>query len=316
MNAHLRLTAFAVCMFVVYTLAATCQSENQTAPANPNAALAQNQTAPANPNAAPDQNQTPANPNPAPAETQTAPQNPTPAPPEPQTAPATPHRAPAPWDNGTAGVGVKISTLGLGIEAAARVTHRLNVRAGVNVLGFSRTFHNDGTNYDGHLDFRTFEAHVDFFPWARSFHISPGVLVYSGGPIKATAFVPPGQSFKLGGVAYYSDPAVPTTGTASVDFNQAAPMITLGWGNLVPRTLKHLTFHTELGVAFQGSPQATLNLAGDVCPSNLASGVGCGPAATLPGLQANVVAQQHKINNDISFFQAYPIISFGFGYKF
>lgn len=224
-----------------------------------------------------------------------------------------PPAKPASGDSGYAGVGVKVSSLGVGVEAAARVAHKVNVRAGVNVLGYTRNFSKDGITYDGHLDFRTFEGHVDFFPWARGFHVSPGVLVYSGDPIKASASVPGGKSFTLGGVTYYSDTAVPTTGTGKIDFNQAAPMITVGWGNLAPRTHKHFSFHTELGVAFQGSPQATLNLTGNVCST---PGVDCRPATTDSGVQANVASEQHKINNSMSFFQAYPILSFGFGYKF
>jgi hypothetical protein len=67
-------------------------------------------------------------------------------------------------------------------------------------------------------------------------------------------------------------------------------------------------------VAFQGSPKATLNFSGNVCdpPGN----VNCRPAATDTGVQANVQSEQTKINNSMSFFKAYPIISVGFGYSF
>jgi hypothetical protein len=67
-----------------------------------------------------------------------------------------------------------------------------------------------------------------------------------------------------------------------------------------------------MGVAFQGSPKATLGLTGNVCTT----GGGCVNAATDPSVQANAVAEQTKINNSMSFFKAYPIISVGFGYKF
>jgi hypothetical protein len=131
------------------------------------------------------------------------------------------------------GVGVKVSTLGVGAEIAARVARRANVRAGFNILGYSRTFNKDGIPYDGHLDFRTVEGHLDVFPWTGNFHVSPGVLGYIGDPITAHASVPGGQSFTLGGVAYYSDATNPVTGGGKIDFNQAAPMVTVGWGNLI-----------------------------------------------------------------------------------
>jgi hypothetical protein len=66
-------------------------------------------------------------------------------------------------------------------------------------------------------------------------------------------------------------------------------------------------------VAFQGSPKATLNLAGNACNS---AGLNCVSVATDPGVQANVISEQGKLNNSMSLFKEYPIISIGFGYAF
>ncbi len=216
-------------------------------------------------------------------------------------------------DSGRVVVGVMVSLLGAGAEIAVRATHHTNVRAGFNMIDYSRTFNKDGVAYNGQLNFRTLEAHYDIFPWARSFHVSPGVLVYAANPITATTTVPGNQSFTLGGVTYYSDPTTPVTGNGKITFNQAAPMATFGWGNLVSRKPnKHFTVPVELGAAFQGSPKATLALAGNVCNS---PGVNC-VSTSDPTVQSNVVAEQNKINNSMSFFKVYPIISAGVGYKF
>jgi hypothetical protein len=218
-------------------------------------------------------------------------------------------------DTNRIGIGVKGSLLGGGVEVAARVTHRTNLRAGFNILSYSRGFNKDGIAYNGQLSFKTVEAHYDIFPFAGGFHVSPGVLAYIGDPITANATVPGGQSFTLGGITYYSD-ASPNqvTGNGKIDFNRAAPMATIGWGNLVPRRHnKHFSVPFEIGVAFQGSPKATLNFSGNVCES---PGVNCRPAATDTGVQANIQSEQTKINNSMSFFKAYPIISVGFGYGF
>jgi len=242
---------------------------------------------------------------------------------QPSAAPAStqvPPEAPVPFakvdpiDNRYFGGGVKVSTLGVGAEVAARVLWRANLRGGFNVLGYSRTFNKDGISYGGHLAFRTVEGHFDFFPWAENFHIGPGVIGYIGDPIKARANVPGNQTFTLGGVTYYSDPASPMNANGKIDFNQVAPIVTLGWGNLVPRRKsKRFSMPFEMGVAFQGSPKATLGLSGNVCTS---PGVNCVNAATDPNVQANVVSEQTKLNNSMSFFKVYPIISVGFGYKF
>lgn len=216
-------------------------------------------------------------------------------------------------ETGTPGVGVKVSSLGVGSEVATPVVRIVNFRAGFNVLGYSRNFSKDGISYGGHLNFKTIEGHIDIFPFGGKFHVSPGFLAYLDDPIKATAFVPGAQSFTLGGTVYYSDPATPTNGTGKIDFNQGAPIITVGWGNLVPRKhSKHFSFPVELGIAFQGPPKATLNLSGNVCDS---PGINCRSVAD-PNVQAGIAAEQNKINNSVSFFQTYPIIAAGFGYKF
>lgn len=212
------------------------------------------------------------------------------------------------------GVGVKVSLLGPGAEFAARVTPRSNVRAGFNMIDYSRGFNKDGVAYNGQLNFKTIEAHYDFFPWAKSFHVSPGVLIYAADPITATASVPGNQNFTLGGVSYYSNPSNPISGTGKITFNRAAPMATIGWGNLVSRKEgKHFSVPVELGVAFQGSPKASLALSGSACNQ---AALTCANAATDPTIQSNVVSEQNKINNSMSFFKVYPIISVGLGYKF
>jgi hypothetical protein len=216
-------------------------------------------------------------------------------------------------DSGSIGVGVKMSLLGGGAEVAARVTHRTNVRGGFNILSYRRGFNKDGVAYNGQLGLKTVEGHFDIFPFAGSFHVSPGVLAYIGDPVKANAAVPGGQSFTLGGTTYISDTTTPVTGNGKINFNRAAPMVTLGWGNLVGRSSKHFSVPFEVGVAYQGSPKATLGLAGNVCDS---PGVNCRSVASDPTVQAHIQSEQAKLNHSMRYFKAYPIISVGFGYKF
>jgi hypothetical protein len=47
-----------------------------------------------------------------------------------------------------------------------------------------------------------------------------------------------------------------------------------------------------------------------------APGVNCVNAASDPTVQSNIIAEQNKVNNSMSFFKVYPIISIGLGYKF
>jgi hypothetical protein len=235
-------------------------------------------------------------------------------PPKPQSSTAQTRTSESNEDSGRVGAAAKISTLGGGAEVAVRVTHHTNVRAGFNFITYSRGFNKDGIAYNGQLDFKTFEAHYDIFPWAKSFHVSGGVIAYAADPITATALVPGNQSFTLGGVTYISNPANPVTGNGKIVFNGAAPTVTFGFGNLVPRSKsKHFSVPVEFGVAFQGSPKATLGLTGSACDS---TGVNCRSVASDPTIQSQILSEQNKLNNSMSFFKVYPIISVGVGYKF
>ena len=229
--------------------------------------------------------------------------------------PVTSTASPSPgWASDRFGMAAKVSLLGGGVEGAMRVTHRTNVRAGFNILSYSRGFNKDGVAYNGQLSFKTFEAHYDIFPFAGGFHVSPGLLAYIGDPISASAAVPANQSFTLGGTTYYSDPKSLIGGRGKINFNQAAPTVTVGWGNLVSRKEgKHFTVPFEIGVAFQGSPKANLNLTGNACD---APGVNCRSVLSDATIQSHILSEQTKINNSMSFFKVYPIISVGFGYKF
>jgi hypothetical protein len=210
------------------------------------------------------------------------------------------------------GVGVKVSSLGIGGEAAVALTHRSNVRVGFNYFSYGDTFNKDGATYKGTLGLRSLQATYDVF-LVGSFHVSPGVLLYNGNKLTASVSVPGGQNFTLNNVSYMSDPTDPVAGTGKLSVYKAAPMVLLGFGNLVPRNGHHFSASFDIGAAYQGPPRATLNLSGSACDP---SGVFCRSIGSDPTIQANIVSEQAKLNKSASPFRFYPVLSFGFGYKF
>lgn len=210
------------------------------------------------------------------------------------------------------GVGVKLSLLGIGGEAAVALGKRVNVRGGFNFFNYSRGFDKDGISYGAQLAFRSAEAHLDWFPLG-GFHLSPGLLFYNDNHIDATAAVPAGQQFTLGGVTYSSSAANPVTGTAKVGFNKVAPSFLIGFGNLIPRNRRRFSFTTEFGVAYTGAPKASLNLQGTACTVPAAI---CVNAATDPIVQSNVQSEVAKVNHDVSVVKIWPLASFGFAVNF
>ena len=211
------------------------------------------------------------------------------------------------------GIGVKVSSLGAGVEAAVPVLEKLNVRGGFNYITYSHTFHQDGVQYAGHLNWQSGEASADWFPFG-GFHVSPGLIFYNGNKVTANALVPGGQTFTLNGTTYTSDASNPITGTGKLSFTKVAPKITVGVGNLIPRSGRHWSILAEAGVSYQGSPNAALSFQGTACDQSVPPN--CVNAATDPTVQANVAAEQTKINNKLSIFKFYPLVSVGFGFNF
>jgi len=65
---------------------------------------------------------------------------------------ADPSPAPAPAKGSSegrfpVGIGVKVSSLGIGGEAAVAVSHRSNIRVGFNAFSYGHTFDKDGVTY-------------------------------------------------------------------------------------------------------------------------------------------------------------------------
>ena len=216
------------------------------------------------------------------------------------------------------GVGTKVSTLGIGVEAATGVTQQSNVRGGFNMFSYDHAFSQDGIQYGAQLKLRSVEAHYDWF--FGGFHVSPGVLIHSRNRVDGSADVPGGQSFTLGTNTYVSSASNPVTGSARIDFskNTVSPMLTAGVGNILRRGGRRFNFSFEAGVVFQSSPQAVLNLGGSACMNGI-----CQNVASTPQIQNDIRAEQDKINSGAApydlmhkLLKYYPVVSIGFGYRF
>lgn len=211
------------------------------------------------------------------------------------------------------GMGIKASSLGAGAELATPLSRTANLRVGFNTFRYDRNFHKDGVGYAGQLSFQSVEAHYDWFPFYNGFHVSPGLLVYNGNRLKADVSVPAGQNFTLNKVTYLSDPANPVTGNGRVELNKVGPMLTAGWGNLLPRNGRRFSIPFEIGAIYSGAPRASLNFGGGACD---ATGVNCRPISSDLTVQSNVLAERNKLNSEMAPYKVYPVISIGFGFSF
>lgn len=211
------------------------------------------------------------------------------------------------------GIAASVGTLGVGVEGATALARRVNVRGGFNFFRYSLSgTTSDNLTYNGTLHLQSGEALVDYY-LAGPLHLSGGALFYDGFQGTGSVSVPGGHSLTLNGFTYYSSPTDPVSGTGNISARKFAPLALFGFGNLLPRSQRHFSANVDLGVAFQGSPNATLNLMGSTCAT---ATTGCAPISTQPTVQANVTAEQLKINKDLNPFSFYPVIRMSFGYKF
>lgn len=219
---------------------------------------------------------------------------------------AAPHRS-------RIGIGVKMSTLGAGIEFAMPITSRSNLRTGFNIFDHSQPFDTDGITYNGRLSLRSAQINYDWFPFHGAFHLSPGVLVYNGNRITANLSVPSGKNFNIDHNTFRSDPKDPIRGNAAITFNKVAPAFLLGWGNLIPRRSRHFSFPFEFGFVYHGQPDLTFDLIGKGCDPK---GRGCRRIDVNPTGLSSIADERAQINRDISVFKFYPVISGGFAVNF
>ncbi len=212
-------------------------------------------------------------------------------------------------------VGVTIGTFGPGLELATPLSRRTNLRVDGSFFNYDLALSQNGVNYNGNLNLREIRASYDFFPFHGGFRLSGGVAVYNHFNVAANATVPAGSTVTLNDVDYYSSATDPLHGNASLVFGRkVAPTFTFGWGNVIPRSGRHLAFPVEIGAAYTGTPTFALNMAGTACVES--STTGCAPASTDPGFQSNLTAERNKVKNDLQPLRVYPILNAGVSYRF
>ncbi len=208
-------------------------------------------------------------------------------------------------------LGFKADTLGAGVELAAPISRRLNLRAAANTFNFRYLFNIDGIDYDAQLHFHSGQLAVDWFPFHGEFHISPGVLYFQN-TLTAKASVSAGQPFQLANTSYTNSVDDPIYGTADITYSRKiAPTITVGVGNLIPRTGRHISVPFEVGIAYLGAAKMNIKLAGTTCTTT-----GCFNAATDPETQSSLQQEVQDLNGELVKYKLYPIVSLGFGYRF
>ena len=237
---------------------------------------------------------------------------PTVTPPVPTPAPVPPIPAPAPAltpvpipatdtepveeaDRSGMGLTAKAGTLGYGAEFNFGKSDSFSTRIGLNAYTYKHNAKASTVNYDFKLQLQTASALADWYPFEGGFRASGG-LFYNNN--KATlGGNPTGGDYIINGVTYTS--AQIGSLQATMTFNKAAPYLGIGWGNPVAKN-KGWGMVSDIGVMFQGKPKIDLT-------------VTC--ATSCPQLSTDAAAENAKLQEDLSKFQMWPVISFGISYQ-
>lgn len=192
------------------------------------------------------------------------------------------------------GLGIRAGTLGLGVEGRWKPLPLVDFRVGANAYEYEDDGNQAGVNYDATLDLDTVYITANFrFP-VSPFRVTVGAFSNSNEFIMASA---DNASFNIGGVDFSA--AEVGTLTSVTSFASTSPYLGIGFDfELFGKTGLNL----DLGVLWQGEPDVTLE----------ANGL----AAGLVDFQSALETERLQLEDEMSSFKAWPVISLAFVYNF
>lgn len=199
------------------------------------------------------------------------------------------------------GIYAKGGTLGVGGGIGVGLTDTLRLRAGYTALKISKDISQTDIDYSGDLKLGGGEAMLDWHPFHGTFRVTAG-LTLNRNEITADA-EPTNGTYELNGNTYLASEIGSLDG--EVDFKSTAPYLGIGWGDVIDKDGK-FSFIADIGVLFQGSPDAKLNLR-------------CGPAvpaAECDNIRDDVRAEERELQDDADDYKFWPVVSVGVAYRF
>lgn len=198
------------------------------------------------------------------------------------------------------GVGLKAGTLGLGLEGRWSALPWLDVRVGVNSFEYDDDGSQAGINYDATFSLDSFYATGNFrFPLSP-FRVTAGVV--SNGNEFVMASQDSGDVFIDIGDDTFNTADVGTL-QSTTSFSSTAPYLGVGYDFEI---FGKVGLNLDFGVLWQGEPEVTLE----------ATGLESAPAAVQSVLTTELENERLALEDEMSDFKAWPVVSIGFVYNF
>ena len=191
----------------------------------------------------------------------------------------------------------QIGINGLGGDVAFEVAQHFNVRLGGSYFQTKPSFTSDGAQVATNFRLGYGKASVDWFPFSNGFFISPVMTFGNLLAFRGTVTVPAGANIDLSGKTYLSSATDPLRGAASIDTAKISPGLTIGYGNIVPRSNAHFSFPVEFGFYYVKQPFLRVTFDGSACDPTQPAAIGCKKALSDPVFQsnlANFIARQQQ----------------------
>ncbi len=196
-------------------------------------------------------------------------------------------------------IGLRLGTLGGGVELAHAFSETTGFRVSANGLKTEDSDTYDDVRYDTEFRLRSAQLLFDWYPMANNFRVSAGAM-YNGNEFKLNG-KPSGGTYTIDGTTYNASDIGSLDG--KVDFRRIAPYAGVGYGRPIG---KGLSFLADAGLLFQGKPRASLSV---TCGAST-------PSGTCTSIQNSVRNQENELDDDVRKFRLYPVLSVGLAYKF
>lgn len=202
--------------------------------------------------------------------------------------------------NAEFGMGLRAGTLGLGVEGRWSPLPWLDLRAGANKYDYDDDGLQAGIDYDATFALDTYYVTGNFrFPLSP-FRITAGAYD-NGNEFILGSQDTGGANFDIGGVSF--SPADIGTLQAVASFSEFAPYLGVGYDIEV---FGKVGLNLDFGVLWQDAPEVTLE----------ATGFSSAPLAIQTELQPALEAERLELEDELSDFKAWPVVSLGFFYNF
>ncbi len=202
--------------------------------------------------------------------------------------------------NADFGVGMKAGTLGLGIEGRWSPLPWLDIRAGMNRYDFEDSGTQANVDYDGVLALDNYFLTGNFrFPLSP-FRVTAGAYS-NGNELQLVSQDTSGEDFTIGGIPFSPD----DVGTlhSNTSFEDIAPYFGVGYDF---ELFGKVGLNLDFGVLWQGEPTVTLD----------ATGLDTAPPDVQRILELALEAERRALEDEISDYKVWPVVSLSFVYNF